>query len=231
MKYIGALVLLLAGMQAQAQFGIVRDKNGYTNVRQGAAISKKITDKVLDGEVVYMWEREGEWCDINYRRNGEIMGGFVHGSRVKMLEDVFDKIKIRQQDETNAVFQQDSVTVMFTTRSFVEKAHQIGRSKTDDGYSIVEKIDGKQFYGCDGGLPTQEYNTFTIQIGNRAVVVPDKAIRDLYQPNPELTAVYYDRKNDRLYITATNSDGAGSYEVLLQFDHGVYTSRAIFFGF
>ncbi|MGN7819438.1 SH3 domain-containing protein [Chitinophaga sp. 22536] len=231
MKYIGALMLLLTGMQVRAQFGIIQDKDGYTNVREGAGISRKIADKVLNGEIVYAWEREGDWCDVNYRRNGEIQGGFVHSSRIKMLEDVFEKIKVRRQDETNAVFQQDSVTVMFTTRPFVEKAHQIGRDKSDSNYPIVNKIDGKAFYGCDGGLPTHEYNTFTIQIGNRAVVVPDKAIRDLYQPNPELTIVYYDRKNDRLYITATNSDGAGSYEVLLQFDRGVYTKRAIFYGF
>ncbi|NML37615.1 SH3 domain-containing protein [Chitinophaga sp. G-6-1-13] len=230
MKYIGSLMLLLAGMQAQAQFGIIQDKDGYTNVREGAGISRKIADKVANGEIVYTWEKQGEWFDINYRRNGEIQGGFVHNSRIKMI-DSFDKIKVRQESTTNMVFQQDSVTVMFTTRPFVEKAHQIGHSKTDDGYPIVDKIDGKQFYGCDGGLPSREYNTFTIQIGNRAVVVPDKAIRDLYQPNPELTTVYYDRKNDRLYIAATNSDGAGSYEVLLQFDRGVYTRRAIFYGF
>lgn len=230
MKYIGALMLLLTGMQAQAQFGIIQDKDGYTNVREGAGISKKIADKLLDGEVVYTWEQEGEWCNINYRRKGEIEGGFVHKSRVEMIS-TFDKIKVGQQTETNVVFQQDSVTVMFTTRPFVEKAHQIGRGKTDDGYPIVDKIDGKVFYGCDGGLPSREYKTFTIQIGNRAVVVPDKAIRDLYQPNPELTEVYYDRKNDRLYVIATNSDGAGSYEVLWQFDRGVYTKRAIFFGF
>lgn len=223
-------MLLSIGMQAQAQFGVIQDKDGYTNVREGAGISKKIADKVPDGEIVYTWQQEGEWCNINYRRKDEIEGGFVHRSRIKMI-DTFEKIKARQQTETNAVFRQDSVTVMFTTRPFVEKDHQVHRGKSEEGFSFVEKIDGKEFYGCDGGLPTREYNTFNIQIGNRAVVVPDKAIRDLFQPNPELTEVFYDRKNDRLYIVASNSDGAGGYEVLLQFDRGVYIKRAIYYGF
>ncbi|SKA40742.1 hypothetical protein SAMN04488128_105257 [Chitinophaga eiseniae] len=230
MKYIGAVMLLSIGMQAQAQFGVIQDKDGYTNVREGAGISRKIADKLQDGEVVYTWEQEGEWCNINYHRKNEIEGGFVHRSRIKMV-NTFEKIKVRQQTETNVVFQQDSVTVMFTTRAFVEKDHQVHHGKSEEGFSFVEKIDGKDFYGCDGGLPTREYNTFTIQIGNRAVAVPDKAIRDLYQPNPELTEVFYDRKIDRLYIIASNSDGAGGYEVLFQFDRGVYTKRAIYYGF
>ncbi|MBC9930260.1 SH3 domain-containing protein [Chitinophaga qingshengii] len=229
MKFISALVLLLWGMQLQAQFAIVRDKDGYTNVREGAGVSKKIIGKLLDGMVAYIQETEGEWHHVEYYRKHEITSGYIHRSRLIPL-DSFASVKVRQQNTSSVVFQQDSITVMFTTKPFVEKDHKI-ENRLQDGYTIIDKIDGKIFYGSDGGLPVWQYNTFTIQIGNRAVLVPDYAIRDLYNPNPELTSVCYDRKNDRLYIVASNSDGAGSYDVLLQFDRGEYSQRAIFYGF
>lgn len=229
MKFISALVLLLWGMQVQAQFVIVRDKDGYTNVRDGAGISKKVIGKLLDGMVAYIQETEGEWHHVEYYREHKMTNGYIHRSRVVPL-DSFALIKVRQQNTSSVVFQQDSITVMFTTKPFVKEDHKI-ESKSEDGSTIIDKIDGKEFYGSDGGLPVWQYNTFTIQMGNRAVVVPDRAIRDLYNPNPELTSVHYDRKNDRLYIVASNSDGAGSYEMLLQFDRGAYTQRAIFYAF
>ncbi|WP_212002846.1 SH3 domain-containing protein [Chitinophaga sp. HK235] len=229
MKYISGLILMLWAQQACAQMALVQDKDGYTNIRKNAGISQTVIGKVLDGDIVFLLEPEGEWYNIDYYHKGEISGGFIHRSRVKTI-DTFEKIPAKEQTDNRAVFQKDSIKVMLTAKPFVLKDNTV-QYATQDNVRYVDKINHQPYYGSDGGLPTRQYGSLVIQYGKRNIPVPDSVIRGLYQPNMELTAVNYDRKNDRLYITADNSDGAGHYSLLWLFEHGIYVRRVLFFGF
>ncbi|RBL92174.1 SH3 domain-containing protein [Chitinophaga flava] len=228
MKYISGLILMLWAQQVCAQMALVQDKDGYTNIRKNAGVSQTVIGKVLDGDIVYLLEPEGEWYNIDYYHEGEISGGFIHRSRVKVI-DAFEQITVKEQTDNRAVFQKDSIRVMLTAKPFVLKDNTV-QYTTHDNVRYVDKINHQPYYGSDGGLPTRQYGSLQVQYGNRNIPVPDSAIRGLYNPNIRMTTVNYDRKNDRLYITATNSDGAGSYELLWLFEHGMYTRRVIYFG-
>ena len=46
-----------------------------------------------------------------------------------------------------------------------------------------------------------------------------------------MTAVSYDKTHKRWFIRATNSDGAGGYEVIWVFEQGGYKKRFVYYGF
>ena len=63
--------------------GIIRDKDGYTNVRSEASKSGQILTILHDGDVIYYNEVEGtNWCEV-YDYNTTNFLGFVHRSRIK----------------------------------------------------------------------------------------------------------------------------------------------------
>ena len=94
---------------------------------------------------------------------------------------------------------------------------------------MIEKIDGKPFWGTDGEMPREEYKNIQIYINGKQVFIPKSAYDDLYEPTfyTENNSVYYDKELDSYYIVATNSDGAGAYMVCWQIEKGVYKGRKI----
>jgi hypothetical protein len=58
---------------------------------------------------------------------------------------------------------------------------------------------------------------------------PDEALKNLYQPGlyPGNTTVTINPKDDAIYITSFNSDGAGAYIVGFVFEGGRFKSRNV----
>ncbi|EGZ44656.1 hypothetical protein [Neisseria wadsworthii] len=50
---------------------------------------------------------------------------------------------------------------------------------------------------------------------------------NLFQPDAQYHSCFYNRKADKIYLFARNSDGAGSYNALLIFTKGRYIKRLI----
>jgi hypothetical protein len=95
---------------------------------------------------------------------------------------------------------------------------------------MIEFINGKQYWGTDGELPKSEYKSIIIQIGARKISLPLAALDNLFQPSIYSTIVHIDFPNDIIYIEASNSDGAGAYDVMWRVEKGVYKDRFIAYG-
>ncbi|MCV2484144.1 hypothetical protein OD917_04355 [Flavobacterium sp. SH_e] len=68
-------------------------------------------------------------------------------------------------------------------------------------------------------------------IDNNTIELPKNSFDDLFEPTLFNTRAYYDTKSNILYITSSNSDGAGGYEIVLVIEKSQYKERKIVYGF
>jgi hypothetical protein len=116
----------------------------------------------------------------------------------------------------------DSFAVHITASPFKKQNHKLTYTYYDSA-KYLAKIDGKNFYGTDGGPPQTEISAVYFVVNKDTIFPPRKFYDDLYQPNmflsnskTEIQFVYgYKSRNKKfIYIGMLNSDGAGSYEVI-----------------
>lgn len=86
----------------------------------------------------------------------------------------------------------------------------------------MEKINGDEIWGTDGDVPRMQYGKAILHIGSNKVDLP---IDNLFEPNLDFTSVYIDKKNNIIYVSALNSDGAGGYAVLWIIENGKFKQR------
>jgi hypothetical protein len=77
-------------------------------------------------------------------------------------------------------------------------------------------IDGKKYFGTDGGVPSSEIKEYTIEIDGKKVAVPDEAYKQhfnlyVYSYGYPTFRSYYVPEKDLLFLTFMGSDGAGAY--------------------
>jgi hypothetical protein len=138
-------------------------------------------------------------------------------------------VPVLKQGSSAISFKKDSITVVITQRPFIKSKHIFTPYK--EAKDQIELIDGKRYWGRDGGLPVTEYSSIEVSIGKRKIVLPATAFENLYEPSFGNTQVNYDKKNDILYIQSVNSDGAGAYEVVWKIEKGVYKDKLVASGF
>ncbi|NSL88007.1 SH3 domain-containing protein [Chitinophaga sp. Mgbs1] len=225
MRYSFMVLLLFLTCSARAQFAIVADKDGFTNIRSKPGISRQITGKVLNNDIIYCYESEGEWCYVDYYSEGEIQTGYIHQSRIRKIDQLPQLQAVKPAAADKYIFRHDSIQVSLTTGKFIPE----NPSQATENY--YKSINRKPIWGTDGNVPRRQYKGLEVKWKMQQTAVPDSSLKGLFEPDPERTVIYYDAPQQRLFITATNSDGAGSYEVLWWFDKGVFQRRAVFHGF
>ena len=87
-------------------------------------------------------------------------------------------------------------------------------------------IDNKGFWGTDGELPKESISGLTLTINNKPVHIPNNAFNDLFEPRLKTLSICYGPENT-LYISMSNSDGAGAYTIIWIFKDNKYYSRYI----
>jgi hypothetical protein len=115
--------------------------------------------------------------------------------------------------------QNDSFRITLTQVTFEAKKNKLQYVPPDQkkGYAgYLNKINGKEFWGTDGELPTRQYGQVSVEWGKSHFDLPSKAIENLFEPNWDYhySAAWFDRESNTLYISADNSDGAGGYSVV-----------------
>ena len=88
-----------------------------------------------------------------------------------------------------------------------------------------------QIFGTDGNIPKREYKSIQIEINNVKIELPNIALKNLYEPSLYNSKASYDEKKDILYILLSNSDGAGSYEIIWIIEKKKYKNRIEAYGF
>ncbi|WP_119080526.1 SH3 domain-containing protein [Chitinophaga alhagiae] len=229
MRHLAFLALLCLSLQLHAQFALVEDKDGYVNVRDKPSLSGTVTGRVPSGNIVFCMETAGEWYSVDYGSGKQTGSGYIHRSRLQMVRN-FPEIAVQKATEDSIIFRQDSLRLVLGKRLFRQENRQLQYNRSGE-YQYLARIDGRDFWGTDGGLPRQEYSVFRLSWKGRPVNMPDSAFNDVFEPNFFHTQLRYDSAGGRCFVEAINSDGAGGYVVIWMFERGVYKTRQVFYGF
>ena len=235
MKHLFILFLLLTtNAFAQGPFGdyaVVKDKDGYVNIRSKESVKSKIVGTLPNNTLVYTLfdtteDETGEEIFFNWIA---VDKGYVHQSRLKKISD-FRAIEVKVQGNS-IIFDDKDVKVTITKQKFDKTKHKITKKEHDGWTELI--IDGKAIYGIDiyGGnddsLPEDHYKSITVTMKGKNVPIPKSAYDDLYQIFYFSSSVYYDKEAEALYILAHNSENASAYEVCWQIVKGEYKGRVI----
>ena len=204
-------------------FAVINDKDGYVNVRKEKSVQSKVLKKLDNNTLIFVLEYDkayyGNWI---YADNE----GYIYNDRVKWIHKL-PKIAKGVVKGNTIVFEGKDIQVALSTEKFDKSKHSFKYHK--EYRDIIEKIDGKPFFGTDGNMLKEAYKSIEIKIRGKQVSIPQSAYSDLYEPNlyTDLNFVYYDKDSNNLYIVANNGDGAGAYMVCWQIEKGVYKGRKV----
>ena len=228
MKHLLILFFLLTtNAFAQGPFGdyaVVKDKDGYVNIRAKENVKSKIVGTLPNNTLVY------EFLDEEFNPSNwvHIDSGYVHKSRLKMISE-FPSIGKGKEQGNSITIAGKGISVTLTQQKFDKTKHKITKKKHKYYEELI--IDGKSAQGLDGDLflPENHYKSIVVNINGKIVSIPKSAYDDLYQVwvYPYNNKVYYDKEDDVLYIFVRCGDGANSYKVCWQIVKGEYKTRIV----
>ncbi|MBW1654059.1 hypothetical protein [Flavobacterium quisquiliarum] len=228
MKAISSILFVLFLNNAFGQFAVIKDNDGYVNIRTEASKGNNISDKLNNGFVVYCFEPKNNWINIDYSKNNKDRSGYLHKDRIQYLSE-FTEIPLIKETQTKVVFEKDGFNISIESKKFELNLAKLIFSGKDK--SFLKEINGKSFWGTDGEIPKKAYKSITVTLGNNSIELPKNSFDDLFEPTLFKTQINYDQKSDTLYITSSNSDGAGGYEIIWIIEKGKYKERKIAYGF
>ena len=235
MKYWCVFALFFFSFSSFAQFAVINDKDGYVNIRSDSSKTSKIVGKIASGTVFYIFQyyenEKSEWIDFSCLEGSCKISGFVHKSRIKLLNQ-FSDIPLIHFSNNNFIFQKDSIKVTIKQSKFVPEENKI--EIVEENQSEILKINGDPVYGTDHSfIPKLEYKSVEIEIEKRKISIPKKGLKNLFGLNSlqVYIQISYDKEKDILYIDSSNGDGAYSYDLLWIIEKGKYKNRFIDYGF
>ena len=228
MKIIYTILLTIFSNLAIAQFAVIDDKDGFSNVRSSPELGSNIQDKLENGHFVYCMDTQGNWIIADYDIKNQSKDGCIYKDRLKLISS-FEKIEMISKGTNIAVLKKDSIKVTVTTQPFDKSKYRVTYNK--ESREIIESINGKNYWGTDGLLPTVAFKSITILWGGKTIVLPETATENLFEAWVKDVAVNYDKLNNVLYIQTSGGDAAGSYNVIWKIANGVYKGRYIALGF
>lgn len=201
-----------------AGFVVVNDPGDtFVNLRSEANSNSQVLQKLRNGTVGYCYENRNKWLMFEYMHGDSLISGFVHNSLAKPLSD-FEELK-GSGDANSMSFIGRDIKVSLWRKAF----NKTKRLFIYDKNNMLKSIDGKKAWGTDGQLPRYQYEKIEIRYDSQIVTLPGEAVAGLFEPNlSQFTDVHYDRANDILYISALNSDGAGSYAMTIIIENKKY---------
>ena len=233
MKHLLILLFLLTtNAFAQGPFGdyaVVKDKDGYVNIRAKENVKSKIVGTLPNNTLVYglfdtTQDETGEEIFFNWIA---VDKGYVHKSRLKMIYEFPSIGKGKEKETENSItIAEKGISVTISTQKFDKTKHKITEKKHKYYEELI--IDGKRAQGADF-IPENHYKSITVTINGKNVSIPKSAYDDLYEVAmyTDNNAVYYDKEEDTIYIIAHNGSGAYAYEVCWQIVKGEYKTRII----
>ncbi len=222
MKHISifTLCLLVFSQAVYAQFAVINDSDGYTNLRQEDKSTSLVLTQITNKEAFWVYHSDDQqgsegWKFVAFNRPGEekTKEGYIHESRITPIA-TFKELKPFPLSPTYFAFSDGETILEIKTGRFDPTAHLIGRH--EGGWA--ETIDGKKIRGTDGELPKQEIKWITLIEGEEKYEIPPEEFANFYEPNLSMKA--YKDPDGKLYLTMNNSDGAGAYVAVMVFQDG-----------
>jgi hypothetical protein len=225
--------------QAQyiAPFAIIKDKDGFVNVRENGNPKGKIIDKLVSNQVFEDENKFGDtdlkdWIYISYGDQKHKKGltnkmtdeatGFIHQSRILYL----DKLpQLKKTVATNRIeFKNDTISILIKTGKFIPKQNKISK----DEYGYISKINNEEPFGIDGILPAnlEEIKSILITCKNKEYQFPTSALTGMFSPASSNMLVALSDDNT-MFILMSNGDGAGAYNVVWTIKKNIVVSQFI----
>jgi hypothetical protein len=228
------VILLFISCCANAQLGIIKDADGFCNVRAEPNTQSKIEDTLTNGRFIYHLqndETKNNWLLVDYHKGKDQCSGYIHRSRIVFIKDLTPFQKVLGSDSVLKAKLND-MWVTIKAGTFVKTGRKI-LDKTPSGeYRNIVAIDGKMPWGTDGRMPRSEYKSIQFKSGTHTLNFPKSNFNDLFEVSGvDNTIVGYDTTTGKVYIEAGNSDGAGSYEVVWIINNGEIEWREAFIPF
>ena len=222
MKHLLILFFLLTtNAFAQGPLGdyaVVKDKDGYVNIRAKENVKSKIVGTLPNNTLVYGFF-DKEFNPTNWI---EVDKGYVHQSRLKKIFD-FRAIEGKVQGNS-IIFDDKDVKVTITKQKFDKTKHKIIIKKHKYYEELI--IDGKIPQGA-AFIPENHYKSIIVTMKGKNVSIPKSAYDDLYEIFYFSSSIYYDEEAEALYIFVNNGDAGLAYQVCWQIVKDKYITRII----
>lgn len=232
-KSLPVIILIFISISSNAQLGIIKDPDGFCNVRAEANTQSKIEDTLTNGRLVFSFEEEtkNNWLLVDYHKGKDHRSGYIHKSRVAILHSLTAFKEITAID-TLLKLELNKMQIIIKTGPFVKAGRKITYKTPADESPFLVAIDGKMPWGTDGALPRTEYKSIQFKSGNNTLAFPKSSFNDLFEIGSlHGTSAYVDKTTGKIYIEAGNSDGAGSYIVVWVINNGKIEYREGFIPF
>ncbi|BAU53944.1 SH3 domain-containing protein [Mucilaginibacter gotjawali] len=231
------LLILLSGLKyvafAQTEFtlgddltyAVIKDTDGYVNIRKSPNTSSPIVGKIYKYNVFNCEVNKTNWWKVlqvqyDNHHKSSWLEGYIYNNRVTLLS-TWKKINRKNIHPDNCVLKTDSLIVSVKKKSFNPAKHKLLKAKQE-----LELIDGKGFWGTDGEIPKKSISKLMVVKNGKSIIIPAGAFNDLYEPNFETLSVCYGPENT-IYVSMSNSDGAGAYGIVWIFKDYKYYTRYI----
>ena len=218
-----SFLLLTTNAFAQGPLGdyaVVKDKDGYVNIRAKENVKSKIVGTLPNNTLVYGFF-DKEFNPTNWI---EVDKGYVHQSRLKRIFDF--RAIVGKEQGNSIIFDDKDVKVTITKQKFDKTKHKITKKGQGSYEQLI--IDGKEIiYGWDGSLAQDHYKSITVTMKGKNVPIPKSAYDDLYEISYFSSSIYYDEEAEALYIYAVNGEAGLAYQVCWQIVKDKYITRII----
>jgi hypothetical protein len=236
MKAIFVFIILWGlcfGAKAQSSFfsgddlnyAVIKDTDKYVNIREDPNSHSAILGRINKYNVFSCQTNKSNWWKvlcIEYDSNHKPfwLQGFIHKSRVSFLTK-WMTIKKENVYNDSCVFKNDDLIAVVKKTSFISNKHKIIKKSQD-----LLLIDGKGFWGTDGEIPKSSISKLRLIIKGKSIIIPNNAFNDLYEPRFKTLSICFGPENT-IYVSMSNSDGAGAYTIIWIFKDNKYFSRYI----
>lgn len=212
--------------------GIIKDPDGFCNIRERGSKQSNIQDTVANGKLVFSFNEDAKdgWLLVQYHKGDQSLTGYVHKSRVVFLSDM-TSFKVTTLKDSMLTLGLNDMLLTMTKGKYTSTGRKITYEKNSDGGQLLKYIDGKFPWGTDGDMPRTKYNLIKIGFGTHTLTFPKTSYQDLFEPNFHSTLAYLDKTTNKIYIEADNSDGAGSYTLIWVLENEKIIQREILITF
>ena len=218
MKRIVVIIILCISNWSFGQIAIIKDDDGFTNVRKLPNIKAEIIYRLKDTEVFsYNTPNEklnSDWVTIYISKNKyqlkndekDTLIGYIHKSRLCPIEDL-----------------EVYTGINFLFKYKLQKFSLENKISDYDGKRLT-KIDGQRIYGTDGDMPKIEVKEMHVTINGQVVNVPKILYKDIFECNNKFLI---NKNKESFIVSQWNSDGAGAYLIVWVFNAKEVIQRLI----
>lgn len=185
------------------QIAVIKDVDGFTNVRKLPKIDSEVIYKLKDSEVFSYQENETEsdWITVYISKNkyqlecgeDDTFMGYIHKSRLCQIED------LTKYTGTEFSFE------------YKLKKFSLENKISDFDGKWLTKINGRRIYGTDGNIPKTEVVGIETSINGKSIEIPNIFYEDIFECNNEFEI---NKNKDDYIVHQWNSDGAGGYLIV-----------------